>query len=249
MTHIPSEKHYSHKERPLDRWINLANLLPPQESIPEPSVLVAVPVPISAKAAASTRKRAKHRKQKERAQPGWVSVPATTPDLYDAIERARKAWNEQLTALPRFGGSPADRYGIFYRVRETLRDIVQVVRSPRFPFGRERKRPGSEYETMIDAEIRTFPTARRQIAICRRGIVLSEDSYGVFLNLLFDAERTVYALRFCPICSAIFLPRRKDQKACSPRCANVLRVRNQRKYEKTRQRAKDRKQKKRRTER
>lgn len=241
MSRIPSEKHYSHRERLLDRWVDLANILPAQERIPEPPVIVAIPVPVSMKAAARTRQRAKNRKEKKRSQPGWATVPATTPGLDDAIEKARKAWEERLNTLPRLGGSAVDRYETFYRVRETLRDIVKEISAPAF------SRPTRPYTTWFGAGIRTFATRPRKIQLVGRGIFLSEDPYGIFLNVLEQAGEEIYSLKFCPVCDAIFQPRRKDQRTCAPRCANVLRVRNQRKYERTRQRAKDRKQKKRRT--
>jgi hypothetical protein len=36
-------------------------------------------------------------------------------------------------------------------------------------------------------------------------------------------------LKRCPVCSRPFMTKRKDQKGCSPRCANVERVRRSRK--------------------
>jgi hypothetical protein len=221
MTRIPAEKHYSAKERALDPWIRLANLLPSQEPIPEPSIAVAIPVPVS-----ETR--------------GWLRS-ATTPSDEAVIEKVRKWWEEHSTTLPQYGGSAADRYEIFYAVRETLRDIVREISAPAF------KRPATRYGTAFGAEIRTFGTRPPKIVLVGSGIYLTADVYGVFLNVLEQAGEEIYRLKFCPICAAIFQPRRKDQRACTPRCANVLRVREQRhgKYERTRQRAKDRKQKKR----
>ncbi len=190
-------------------------------------MLEANPVPVSVKTGAPLH-------------PGWVRVPPT-PSLDDAIEKARKAWAERLTTLPQFGGSAADRYGIFYRVRETLRDIVKEISAPAF------KRPARQYGTWLGGEIRTFGTRPRKIRLVGRGIFLSADPYVVFLNVLEQAGEEIYRLKLCPVCEAIFQPRRKDQRACAPRCANVLRVRDQRTYEKSRQRTKERLLKKRRT--
>jgi hypothetical protein len=238
MTRIPVEKHYSTKKRMLDWWIRLANLLPPQEPLPEPPVVAAIPVLVSPNA---------------NSQPGWMRVPATTRGREEAIEKVRNAWDERLLepvqlrgktawASP-VGGTAVERYEVFYRVRETLRSIVKEIRGPAF------KRPATRYGTVIDAEIRTFGTQPRTISLVGGGIFLSEDSYGVFLRVLEQAGEEIYRLKFCPVCRAIFQPRRKDQRACAPRCANVLRVREQREFEKKWPRAKDRKQKKRGTSR
>src|SRR5712692_7414883 len=102
MTRISSEKHYSTKERALDPYSRLANLLPAQGPIPEPQVVVPIPVSVS-----ETR--------------GWA-CSAKPPGLDAAIEKVRKAWKEHWTTLPQVGGSDADRYEIFYAVRGTLRD-------------------------------------------------------------------------------------------------------------------------------
>ena len=58
-------------------------------------------------------------------------------------------------------------------------------------------------------------------------IIVQEDLYGGFLADLNGCDLS--PLKRCPVCSRPFLFRRKDQKACSPRCSNIERVRRSRK--------------------
>jgi predicted nucleic acid-binding Zn ribbon protein len=235
MAQVSVEKHYGTKERILDPWIRLANLLSADEALPEPPVVSALPVPVSALSDS----------QHSPGWSGWLDL-GRTQDVAATIEKVHYAWREQANALPSSGESADAQYEIFYRVRTTLRDIVTAISSPAF------RRPDRAYETAYETafgdKLRTFGTHPRKIVLVGSGVFLTEDFYGVFLRVLVKAGEEIYRLKFCPVCAAIFQPRRKDQRACAPRCANVLRVRDQRRYEKTRQGAKDRKQKNRRRE-
>lgn len=57
-------------------------------------------------------------------------------------------------------------------------------------------------------------------------ITMQLDLYARFLVDIDGCDLAV--LRRCPVCETPFLIKRKDQKACSPRCANTERVRRAR---------------------
>jgi len=184
-----------------------------------------------------------HYSKKRRPLDLWITLAnfvdgrsvLSPPESADAALRDRiaTAWESVPGIRP---GEPATRpdYEDFYAVRKTLRAIVDAVRNPEL-----RKPPGDSYTSAFVAgelpDIPTYQTRPRTIMLTGRGIVLSEDLYGGFLNVLQKSGESVYDLRLCPICSNVVLPRRRDQRACSPRCAKTLSVRESRSATKKKQ--------------
>jgi len=181
--------HYSKRDRPLDKWIVLANL--------DVNGTTLLPPPEEADSAL-----------RDRVAAAWRDTPGTLVASSD--------------------------YEVFYAVRRTLRAIVEAVRNPEL-----QKAPDDSYRSAIVAgELPHIPisqTGPHTIMLTGRGIVLSEDLYGGFLNVLQKSGESVYDLRFCPICSNVLLPRRRDQRACSARCAKTLSVRESRSATKKKQ--------------
>src|SRR5271155_2238241 len=156
------------------------------------------------------------------------------------VRELNAAWATNWGILPVYASSRLeDRYELFIAVRETLRDVVAAVTEPTL-----RRPPANSYNrAMVEtAEGSTWPrirvsaTQRRSVMLTGRGLVIPEDAYGIFLNVL-DSEHAggmIYDMKFCPVCDLIVLPRRKDQRACSPRCAKTLSVRESRQNKKYR---------------
>jgi hypothetical protein len=160
-------------------------------------------------------------------------IASATPRAVTDVDRL---WTDALSNHPELGvphitGSyPELRYEVFRRVREILRAIAVVVSDPTV------KRPDSQYGAVFDDRVFGMgalpPSDPRSITLCGRGVFISTDPWGMFLNCLEQTGGDVWSLKVCPVCDAPFLPHREDQQACSLKCANTFRVRRARKAEK-----------------
>jgi hypothetical protein len=160
-------------------------------------------------------------------------LPALGSASPQAVTDVNQLWTDALVNHPELGlphvsgNDPGLRYELFRRVREILGTIAAVASDPSV------KRPKSQYGTLLDPRMLDLaslpPSDPRSIALCGRGIFVSTDPYGMFLNCLEQTGEDVWSLKVCPVCDAPFLPHRVDQKACSLRCANTHRVRESRK--------------------
>jgi hypothetical protein len=151
----------------------------------------------------------------------------------EAVREVAGRWSAAGASNPELGlptpsaseGEAEYRYELFRAVRGVLKDLAQIVTDP------EVKRPTGRYQTLltpaaIDLSPYLLPRTRpRDIALTGGGVYIDEDLYNIFLRQLENTGADVWTLRFCPVCRAVFLPRREDQKACTPEHANVLRVR------------------------
>src|SRR5579862_938797 len=149
----------------------------------------------------------------------------------EIVRKVNELWGEALAnqpelRLPVVGGTPKERYALFRMIRLIVRVTIDVVNdsSVRFP-------PGS-YGTIRDDRIddlnRDLPPMQRGFALTFGGVVPYADELQVFLNCLKDLGSEYRSLKSCPICTAPFLPRRADQKACSIPCNSTFRARTYR---------------------
>jgi predicted nucleic acid-binding Zn ribbon protein len=182
--------------------------------------------------------------KKVRPLDGYLALAALMPfeeelppraSAAQAVPKVAELWsaaaaNKPELGLPVVGFSENDaeqRYEIFRSVRGVLRILVEVVTDPNV------KPPEGRYESLFDLRMVDFskylpPPQRRSIMLTRSGVYIAEDSVGSFLRCLEQTGAEVWKLKSCPVCRAPFLPRREDQKACSPKCANTYRTRRSR---------------------
>jgi len=169
----------------------------------------------------------------------WLNLAALMPfdqklpPVEDApsalIQRVSELWDRAVAEHPELGlpvlfsseGAAEMRYETVRVVRETLAALLFVVNRP----------PGQAYHDLLDLRFPAEPTPKLMYTP-ERGVVSYQNSLGVFRRCLEQTETDINRLIACPVCHAPFLPRRHDQKACTPNCANTFRVRNRRAREK-----------------
>jgi hypothetical protein len=73
------------------------------------------------------------------------------------------------------------------------------------------------------------PAAAPSIYVYRDGTMRGSEDFVLKVLLPALEGRDIKRIRLCPICDAVFIAIRVDQAACSPKCANIRRIREFRK--------------------
>jgi len=161
-------------------------------------------------------------------------LPPTELAPPSLIQEVATRWIQAAAAQPELGlpvsvssqNDAEQKYELVRQVCLVLRTIIDVVSDPKV------KRPAGRYTTVLDSRILGLqipPAFGRSIALTASGILLSEDSLGIFLRCLGQAGLDVWSMRSCPVCRKPYIPHRRDQKGCSPKCGEALRTRRARK--------------------
>jgi hypothetical protein len=173
--------------------------------------------------------------KKVRPLDGWLNLAALLPfdeplptldkASPEIIQRVNDLWvdaseNQPELGLPVLPGADSRaRYELCRQIREILGAYVAVMNDPAV------RRPKVQNEAVFDSRINdiALPPARRSLGLNGGGACISADPVEIFLNCLLQTD--VWDLWSCQTCRAPFLPRRPDQKTCSPKCSNVRRTR------------------------